>query len=581
MADDRETIQELRNDIEELRCQLQEAGEALEAIGTGAVDAVVMRKAGVNQVFSLEGAERPYRVFVEEMQQGALTLARNGTVLYCNHRFAEMLQCDASEVAGSRFEDHLSPGSREAWHTLMRIAATAPRGAGELNLQRRDGSTLRAFAAVCPLVAQQGTSLALVVSDLTEQKQFERLAVAERRLEEALGAAQQASRAKDHFLALLGHELRNPLAPIRNSVALMKLAGTDDPIIKSAREMIDRQVTNLTRLIDDLLDVSRISSGKIALHKAGMDLGEVVAATVAAHRPMLEAAGMRVTYDGPPGPMAAFGDATRIDQIVSNLLVNAGKFTDRGGRVDVRLNLDPEGKAVITVTDTGIGMEPVLMEHLFEPFMQAGQPTDRSGGLGLGLTLVQGLARLHGGHAQARSGGPGQGSEFTVVLPVLTGTFALEPERPPEAAREVVPKRILVIEDNRDSAETLRMLLALSGHRVQVAHTGAEGLAMAKAEPPEVILCDIGLPGGMDGYEVVQAIQGIPELRSTYLVAMTGFGQDEDRMRAVQAGFHNHLTKPADPDELLCLLARISSAASSGPWRSPWPSRRPGTGSRR
>ena len=402
---------------ETLRRQLAEANETLEAIRSGEVDAVVVRQGSTNQVFTLDGAERPYRMFVEEMQQGAVTLGQGGTILYCNHRFAEMLHGQPAHLAGTPFETHVAPASREGWRALLQETGYG-RAAGELALQRQDGSSLPTFIAASPMPSTAGASLAVVVADLTEQKHFERLKVAEQQLRELLAAAGQASRAKDRFLAVLGHELRNPLGPIRNSAMLLKLAGPADPVVQGARAVIERQVGQMTRLIDDLLDVSRIASGKIILRKEELDLTRLVSEVVADQRPLLEAAGLELQWIA-CGELPAFGDPVRIAQIVGNLLHNANKFTDPGGRVTVRLERGGPDDAVIAVTDTGIGIDPDSLDHLFDPLMQVEQSVGRAqGGLGLGLTLVKGLVELHGGHIHAHSAGLGQGAEFIVSLPI-------------------------------------------------------------------------------------------------------------------------------------------------------------------
>jgi CheY-like chemotaxis protein len=292
------------------------------------------------------------------------------------------------------------------------------------------------------------------------------------------------------------------------------------------------------------------------LRKEELDLTEVVQCAVDDHRPVLEANGLTLTFSAPREPVCVVGDPARITQIVGNLLTNAGKFTDGGGQVDVRLEIDPSNRAIIRVTDTGIGIEPQLLARLFQPFSQADGILDRHrGGLGLGLALVKGLAELHGGHVEAASAGLGHGSQFTVLLPGVVRHLPPGAPTTSGAPQPVRPQLILVIEDNHDAAETLQLLLELSGHTVVVAHSGPEGLKSARAHQPDVILCDIGLPG-MNGYEVAQAVRKCDDLKSVFLIAMTGYGQDEDRRRALEAGFDHHLTKPVEPEMLERLLAR-------------------------
>jgi PAS domain S-box-containing protein len=380
--------------------------------------------------------------------------------------------------------------------------------------------------------------------------------VTERRLAEE--ALKEADRRKDEFLAMLAHELRNPLAPIRNSVQVLKLIGSSDPNVALARDMIERQVAHMARLVDDLLDVSRITRGKILLRKERLDLAALVRAAAEDHRSLLEAAGLALEVDVPAEPVWVVGDRTRLAQVVGNLLHNANKFTDAGGRVHVVLTAGPGADRVaVRVRDTGIGMGPDILGRLFEPFSQADRSIDRSrGGLGLGLALVKGLIELHGGRVEARSPGVAKGSEFLVHLPrAPAAAQANEKAVPRGAAGKML--RVLVIEDNTDSAESLRLLLELSGHRAEVAHVGAAGVEAARWFRPDVILCDIGLPGGMDGYGVARTLRADAEQAEATLIALSGYGQEEDVRKARQAGFDRHLTKPVDPVALTRLLEAL------------------------
>jgi PAS domain S-box-containing protein len=375
---------------------------------------------------------------------------------------------------------------------------------------------------------------------------------------EAQDALKEADRRKDDFLAVLAHELRNPLAPIRNAVQVMKLIGPADADVCQARDVIDRQVSHLARLVDDLLDVSRISRGKVLLRAERLDVVPLVRAAVGDHRPLLESTGLRLVVDLPDRPIWVQGDPTRLLQVAGNLLQNARKFTDPGGTVTIRLAAEPDGDAAtLVVRDTGIGMDDAMLARLFEPFSQADRSLDRSrGGLGLGLALVKGLVELHGGSVRARSDGPGSGSELTVRLP--TAVPAQPPsERPGGPIASGRSLRVLVIEDHRDAAESLRMLLRLYGHRVDIARTGLDGLEAARQLRPDVVLCDIGLPGGMDGYAVARALRSDSN-QAAVLIALSGYGQDEDRRQARQAGFDRHLTKPVDPLVLKRLLEDLA-----------------------
>ena len=385
-----------------------------------------------------------------------------------------------------------------------------------------------------------------VVQDVTSRKQNE-----EKLLE--------ADRRKDEFLAMLAHELRNPLAPIRNAVEVMRRIGPEEPRLRETREMIDRQVAHMAHLVDDLLDVSRISRGKILLRTEPLDLTALVGATVEDHRSLLETHGLRLTLELPAEPVWVTGDATRLSQVVGNLLQNSSKFTNPGGRVEIRLAAGRQ--AVLTVEDTGIGMGPEILARLFEPFSQADGSLDRSrGGLGLGLALVKGLVELHGGEVAAESPGAGRGARFTIRLPLGEAPGAVRERAVAGTAGRAL--RILVVEDNRDAADSLGMMLELAGHGVAVAYTGREGLEAAGRFRPDVALCDIGLPGGMDGYDLARALRQDERTAGIHLIAISGYGQDEDQRRARAAGFDRHLTKPVDPALLLRMLEALASAAS-------------------
>jgi CheY-like chemotaxis protein len=321
--------------------------------------------------------------------------------------------------------------------------------------------------------------------------------------------------------------------------------------------MMERQVRHLARIVDDLLDVSRIMRGKIQLRPERLDLAREVRTAAEDHRGILQQAGLRLDVDVPELPVWMTGDPIRLAQILSNLLNNAAKFTESGGRVSVRLAVDIAGKtAAITVRDTGVGIEPELLPHLFETFAQADRSLDRSkGGLGLGLALVMGLAELHGGEVHADSAGPGCGAQFTVRLPVESEPAALSamPAAPTPDGRHL---RILVVEDNRDSADSLRMLLELYGYEVTVAYSGPEGLRAAERWRPDVILCDIGLPG-LDGYGVASRLRQNPSTAAARLIAVTGYGGEFDRRRTKEAGFDGHMVKPVEPETLQQVLATL------------------------
>lgn len=393
-----------------------------------------------------------------------------------------------------------------------------------------------------------------LIEDVTER------VAAEEELQQRATALAEANRHKDDFLAMLAHELRNPLGPTRNAVQILQLISSPAPEVQQASDIIARQVTHMSRLIDDLLDVSRLGLGKILLRTELLDLVRLVRQTAEDYRSILEASGIRLHVELAAELIQVNGDATRLAQMVGNLLHNAQKFTDVGGSVYLRVWKDGE-EALVAVRDTGIGMHADIIARIFDTFSQADRSLARSrGGLGLGLALVKGLAELHGGSVRATSAGAGLGSEFVIRLPLRAGmpgapTFAA----PAEAEGQSF--RILVIEDNRDAAESTRMLLKLIGHEVKTAHTGDAGIALARTFLPQVILCDIGLPGGLSGYDVARRIRKEPTLSKSYLIALTGYGRDEDQQQTHAAGFDLHCTKPVDFESLRRTLMSVSRRA--------------------
>jgi signal transduction histidine kinase/DNA-binding response OmpR family regulator len=373
---------------------------------------------------------------------------------------------------------------------------------------------------------------------------------------------QEADRRKDEFLAMLAHELRNPLAPVRNAVELLRRARPGDAILERAREIIDRQAMHMSRLVDELLDVSRLARGKVLLRQELLDLAEVVRATAEDYRGPLDAHGHKLLVRLPDRPVYVRGDRTRLAQVVGNVLHNADKFSESGGEVAVTVEADPTHGAVVTVRDRGAGIDPQMLPRVFEPFSQADRSLDRSrGGLGLGLTLVKGLVELHGGKVQVKSAGLGKGTEVVIRLPAEAGVAPWQ-AGPARAVSLEGKLRILIIEDNADAAESLAILFNLKGHEVTTARTGAAGLDVARANCPDFVLCDIGLPGGMDGYAVARALRRESALASAYLVATTGYGRAEDQRCAREAGFDAHLTKPVDFETLESVLAGLQRRAA-------------------
>ncbi|MDC7677674.1 response regulator [Asticcacaulis machinosus] len=377
-------------------------------------------------------------------------------------------------------------------------------------------------------------------------------------------ALKDADRRKDEFLATLAHELRNPLAPIRNGLHILKMS-PNPKIADEVRDMMDRQMTHLVRLIDDLLDVSRVSQGKIDLRRERIALQDVINAALETSRPAIDAGGHSFTLDLPDEPIPVNGDLTRLAQVVSNLLNNAAKYTPDGGHI--RLTLTRDGhEARIIVTDTGLGIEKDMLPRVFELFTQVERNLNLSqGGLGIGLALAHRLVQMHAGSITADSEGAGLGSTFTVRLPV-TDLEGVAPEGVEPAAKAGAPLDVLVVDDNRESAQTTSWMLELIGHQARMVHDGMDAIAAAKATPPDVILLDIGMPG-MNGYEVCRELRKHKALKDTVIIAQTGWGQERDRQSAFEAGFDHHVTKPVSLDRFTQLLGDIQGAqtAADGP----------------
>jgi PAS domain S-box-containing protein len=497
-------------------------------------------------------------IALHKIQDAVVTVDGDGRVTFMNPA-AERLS--GSPAATARFRDLfplLEADTRQPVAIDFEAAEPAVHHA-LLRERRLDVSVERCAtgdAAGDPAADPEFRGTLVVLRDVTDHERAEELAGAERR--------------KDQFLAMLAHELRNPLAPIRNAVELMRQVETHDSTFQPAREMVERQVKHLARLVDDLIDVSRINQGSIRLRKEVVDLGHVVQRAVEATRPIIDTRAHTLTLNLPPEKVRLEADPARLQQVISNLLHNAAKYTMPGGHL--WLTVAREGnEAVVRVRDTGIGVPGDVLERVFEPFVQQDDDSlaRTQGGLGVGLTLVRSLIEMHGGQVEASSPGLGQGSEFVVRLPALpplhTGELQL-PVIPAEAAAPR-PLRVLVVEDNIDAAESLATLLRLWNHDVHVVHDGCAALDAARDQRPEVVLLDIGLPG-LDGYQVARRLREEVGLDHALLVAMTGYGQPEDRRRSQEAGIQYHFVKPVEPLVLRNLLA---GAALPAGWETDRP----------
>jgi PAS domain S-box-containing protein len=476
----------------------------------------------------------------------------SGDVVYTNRQWFEYTGQTPEELKSRGYLSVIHPDEREVVRLGGGKALTeALPFEGEFRYRRKDGEYRWFWIRSMPLTGPKGELLKRVgiAVDVTE-----------RRLLNA--SLREADQRKDELLAMLAHELRNPLGPIRNAIQALRHSGPKDELLERLRDMIDRQTAHMARLIDDLLDVSRITRGKILLQRDLVSLNELVRNIANDYRNDLESSQIELLLSLPDEPLWAHGDGTRIAQCVSNLLNNAHKFSGKGGRVRVELRADGE-TSIVLVEDAGVGMDPDLLGRVFTPFTQGDQSLDRTGGgLGLGLALVKGLIELHGGTVHAHSPGKGLGSVFTLRLPK-----APAPARCSEApsAPLMEKRRIVIIEDNVDAAESLSLLLSMGGHDVSTAATGTDGIDLVRAERPDVVICDIGLPGGVTGYDVARAIRAWGEKSPPYLIALTGYGRDDDRKRAADAGFDIHLTKPIAPSALELLIAEWTTKINEQP----------------
>jgi PAS domain S-box-containing protein len=458
----------------------------------------------------------------------------------------------ASEIIGSHFsrfypEDDVRAGKCE--HELA-VAAVEGRFEDEGWRVRKDGSRFWANVVISAIRDDLGTLVGFskVTRDLTERRRAEEEAAARK-------AAEQANRTKDEFLAMLGHELRNPLAPIVSAIQLLKLRGDE----RSAREhqVIERQVKQMIHLVDDLLDVSRISRGKIELKKAPADLRDALAKATEIAIPLFERKRQDFEVKVPSYPLVVNGDDARLTQVFANLLNNAAKYTEEGGRIVLTVRHNTT-HIIVEVQDNGIGIDPALLPRVFELFVQGYQDADRAeGGLGIGLTLVRSLVLLHGGEVEALSGGSHAGSTFIVRLPAVEQPLEVEPEpSPPAAAAPSKRRKILVVDDNDDARMLLVDVLATFGHSVKSAADGPAALAMLEVFKADVAILDIGLPG-MNGYELATRIRDMPEHKKLRLLALTGYGQPEDATHTKDAGFDVHLVKPIDVQRLLMHIVSL------------------------
>jgi PAS domain S-box-containing protein len=490
---------------------------------------------------------------VESSDDAIVSKSLDGVIRSWNGGAERMFGYTAQEAIGRHISIIIPPNRiAEEDEIIARLKAGHRVDHFETERVAKDGRRVLVSLTISPIKDEAGkvTGASKIARDVTDRKRLEDDLV---RLAANLA---QTDRRKDEFLAMLAHELRNPLAPISNMLEVMKLAEEDRDMVRRARETMGRQLAQIVRLVDDLLDISRISHQRLELRRGRVELAPVIQQAVEATRPLLDAAGHELHVSVPSQPIPLHADPARLAQVFGNLLSNSSKYTNPGGRI--WLTAERLGdQVVVTIKDTGIGIPPEKLHSIFDMFMQVDRSLVRSqSGLGIGLTLVKRLVEMHGGSVEARSDGEGKGSEFVVRLPVLPPATAEAGPEPAAAAEASHTRRILVVDDNKDSAQSLAMLLKIAGNETFTAHDGNEAMAAAERHRPQVVLLDIGLPM-LSGHDVCRRIREKAWGKHVVLIAVTGWGQDDDRRKAQDAGFDHHLVKPVDHAALLQLLGSL------------------------
>jgi two-component system, sensor histidine kinase len=522
--------------------RLNEAEEMLRAIQHGEIDALVVEGAGGNQIYTLHSAEEPYRILVEQMQEGAAVMTTSGDILYANARFAALVGEPLQSVLGSHFGRFVHASDTHDVETLLGAGS----GRGRCRLVGSESGAFGVSLSISTTRSARGDRRNLIVTDMREL--LEAHSDRER--------AEHDSRMKDEFLALVAHELRNPLGAISVAAQVLKVIHTRASRT-DAHEVIARQVGHITRLVDDLLDIERVVSGKMRLNRQALNLADIVRGAVAT---FAADAQLDRQIDVCTEPVWVDGDAVRVEQVVMNLLTNAVKYTPPAGRILVALRADGVD-AILSVEDSGFGIAPSLLPFIFDMYVQADQIVDRArGGLGIGLALVRRLVELHGGTVSVSSDGEGKGSRFTVRLrkiPLAETSSAVS--FPPE--RRAKPRRVLLIEDSGEARQRLRSLLELAGHVVYHTTDGVCGIELVNVVRPHVGIIDVTLPG-VDGYQVARRIREKPQGRGMLLLALTGQASPVDAEHSLEHGFDFHLIKPVDPEYLARLIGEVAERSS-------------------
>jgi PAS domain S-box-containing protein len=555
---------QLLSELDGLRIRLGEAEDTIRAIRGGEIDALVVSGPQGDQIFTLEGAEHSYRVFLEQMHEGAVTLAAaDRVILFCNRRFAEMVAAPLEEVIGSSLDRFVREADRPALAALLCEGLTVG-GKGELTLAGCQGQAVPVYLAVSALPLEaEIQALCLVVTDLTEQKRNEQLVSDEKLARSVLEAANQA---KDRFLATLSHELRTPLTPVLAAVSGLQEDARLPDDVRSQLARMRRNIELEARLIDDMLDLTRISRGKLPLHRGVSDLRQVLDDSLQTVQASLAEKRLRLVVDLASEDHRVWADTPRLTQVFWNLFSNAVKFTPEDGTITVRSRreLTPAGPEItVEVIDTGIGIEPGVLDTVFDAFQQGETAiTRRFGGLGLGLTISQAIIEIHGGSLSAESPGKGQGATFAVRLPVgdlpaveAAGEASAQVTKAPPQETGGLSSHILLVEDHGDTADAMADLLHSMGYRVSVAGSVAAGLSAAErlAGRIDLVLSDLGLPDG-SGLDLMRELHRRYSVRG---IALSGYGMEEDVRQSLSAGFDRHLTKPVNLQSLQTAIQEI------------------------
>ncbi len=514
----------------------------------------------------LRASEARFELLLESSGESIFGMGPGGRCTFVNKAGVAMLGFAADELLGHTLHrlihHHHADGSLYP-EADCRIGLACRQGlpvrVDDEVFWRKDGKPVAVSYSVSPMVHDgQNVGAVITCTDITARKR------SEEKLHVLASELAQTDRRKNEFLATLAHELRNPLAPLQNGLQVMRMAPDNIDAVRKAQKMMERQLAHLVHLVNDLLDVARISNGKVELHKARLELKPVIETAIETSLPQIEAGHHELRVSFPPEPLMVEVDPMRLAQVISNLLTNAAKYTPPGGLIE--LSAGRQGQEVlVSVTDTGVGIPPDQLSAVFEMFTQVHQALDRAqGGLGIGLSLAHRLVTLHGGTLAATSAGQGQGSTFSVRLPLSEAQPARH-HASDDRARYVPPVsqhacfKVMVVDDNLDAADSLSVVLEMGGHTSAVAHDGYQALALAPSFLPDVVFLDIGLPG-MDGYEVARALREIPALSQVVLIALTGWGTEQDRERTHAAGFDMHLTKPANLDAVEALLSDLAAS---------------------